>query len=91
MTVDLGGHTIREVLLGVGVSNVEVRNNILWAENGYGIYVANDSQAGPSAGLGLAFVKKVIDQHEGEISATSNASGGTKFVMVIPCPRDGGC
>lgn len=29
-----------------GASNVEVRSNILWAESGYDIYVANDSQSG---------------------------------------------
>jgi len=29
-----------------GSDNVEIRNNILWAEAGYDIYVANDSQQG---------------------------------------------
>ena len=29
-----------------GSSDVEVRNNIFWAEGGYDLYVANDSQAG---------------------------------------------
>ena len=29
-----------------GSSEVELRNNILWVESGYDIYVANDSQAG---------------------------------------------
>ncbi len=29
-----------------GSSNVEVRGNVMWAESGYDIYVANDSQTG---------------------------------------------
>ncbi len=29
-----------------GSSNVDVRNNVLWNESGYGIHVANDSQRG---------------------------------------------
>ena len=29
-----------------GASNVDVRNNVLWTEDGYDIYVANDSQVG---------------------------------------------
>ena len=34
------------VRLEGGSSNVEVRSNILWAETGYDLYVANDSQTG---------------------------------------------
>lgn len=67
---------------------------------------AHNSQAGPSAGLGLAFVKKVVDQHGGDIEVTSQSgtgqSGtgqtgagqtgtGTRFTLVIPCPRDSEC
>ncbi|WP_379553607.1 CHASE2 domain-containing protein [Qipengyuania sp. DGS5-3] len=47
---------------------------------------AHDTRAGPSAGLGLAFVKKVVDEHGGEIEVFSTASDGTRFVMTIPCP-----
>ena len=34
------------VHLDDGSSNVEMRSNVLWAENGYDIYVADDSRAG---------------------------------------------
>lgn len=52
---------------------------------------AHNSQAGPSAGLGLAFVKKVVDQHGGKIEVSSKTGAGTRFALIIPCPRDGGC
>lgn len=45
---------------------------------------AHDTRAGPSAGLGLAFVKKTIDQHGGTVSVTSTESGGTVFLIVLP-------
>ncbi|RLB07355.1 MAG: hypothetical protein DRG59_06530, partial [Deltaproteobacteria bacterium] len=34
------------IRLTTGANNVEIRNNILWTEDGYDIYVANDSQTG---------------------------------------------
>ncbi len=39
----VAGDNIR---LQSGSSNVEIQGNILWAESGYDIYVANDSQSG---------------------------------------------
>lgn len=53
-----------------------------WARFG-----ASDTQAGPSAGLGLAYVKRVIDEHGGEIVVQSVAEIGTTFNLRIPCGR----
>ena len=50
---------------------------------------AHDRHAGPSAGLGLAFVKKVVDQHGGSIEVESSSDKGTRFILCIPCPK--GC
>ncbi|MBI84895.1 MAG: hypothetical protein CMJ81_17005, partial [Planctomycetaceae bacterium] len=49
--VRIVGNTIYSPLgdnirLNSGASEIEIRNNILWAEGGYDIFVANDSQAG---------------------------------------------
>ena len=35
-------------------------------------------------GLGLVFVKTVIERHQGEISCTSKIGMGTKFTIVLP-------
>jgi len=41
------------------------------------------------AGLGLAFCKRIIDGHDGMISAESKPAGGSKFRIVIPKPQSG--
>jgi signal transduction histidine kinase len=38
----------------------------------------------PSAGLGLAFVKRVVDAHHGQIAVNPNPDGGTIFVITLP-------
>jgi two-component system phosphate regulon sensor histidine kinase PhoR len=35
-------------------------------------------------GLGLSYVKKVIEQHKGTISVTSELNAGTTFTLIIP-------
>lgn len=44
---------------------------------------AHESHAGPSAGLGLAFVKRVVDAHGGTIAVTSPETGGTRFEVTL--------
>lgn len=45
---------------------------------------ARDTSKGPSSGLGLAYVKQVVDLHEGMIAIEDAAGGGTKFVINLP-------
>lgn len=45
---------------------------------------AKSSGAGPSAGLGLAYVKQVIDKHGGSIEIETQAGAGTEFKVSIP-------
>jgi CHASE2 domain-containing sensor protein/signal transduction histidine kinase len=45
---------------------------------------ATGADAGPSAGLGLALVKKVVDAHHGTIDVQSAAGEGTTFTISIP-------
>jgi len=46
---------------------------------------ARDSKAGPSAGLGLAYVKRAVDEHGGTITVHSSGETGTRFVIVLLC------
>jgi len=48
---------------------------------------AHERKAGPSVGLGLTFVKRVVDKHDGTISVDSREGEGTTFVINLPLQR----
>ncbi len=50
---------------------------------------ANRSRRAGGAGLGLAIASEAVQAHRGEITATSDASDGTQFVVVLPVASDG--
>jgi len=39
------------------------------------------------SGLGLAICKRIIEEHGGTIEANGYSSGGTQFVVILPCKR----
>jgi signal transduction histidine kinase len=43
-----------------------------------------DNDQRPGWGLGLAFVKRVVDQHHGKLNARSTEQSGTEFQIVLP-------
>lgn len=45
---------------------------------------AQDTNPGPSAGLGLTFVKRAVEKHHGRIEVISDPDHGTEFVMHFP-------
>lgn len=53
-------------------------------EEPFAKFGAHDTRAGPSAGLGLAFVKKAIDEHGGTVTVTSTDCNGTAFEIILP-------
>jgi signal transduction histidine kinase/CHASE2 domain-containing sensor protein len=71
------------------------RVQIIVADNGPGLpaerrhdpftrFGSRSSAHGPSAGLGLAFVKRVVDAHDGQIDVQPNPDGGTMFDIRLP-------
>ncbi|MBY0343030.1 MAG: CHASE2 domain-containing protein [Sphingomonadales bacterium] len=50
---------------------------------------SRSNSEGPSAGLGLAFVKRVVDAHHGRIEVRPNAGGGTVFDIRLPVTQPG--
>lgn len=52
--------------------------------NPFARFGAHNSQAGPSAGLGLAYVKRAIDEHGGAIDVKTVANQGTRIEIELP-------
>ena len=51
--------------------------------NQHSIFVPNFSTKSSGTGLGLAISKKVIEEHDGEISFTSTPGKGTTFSLTF--------
>lgn len=47
-----------------------------------------DEQAAPGWGLGLAFVRRIAEQHDGKIEVSSDAQAGTCFRLRLPASRN---
>jgi CHASE2 domain-containing sensor protein/signal transduction histidine kinase len=56
--------------------------------NIFAAYGPRGSRSVSGAGLGLAFVKMIIDRHKGTIACTSNAETGTRFELKFPLLSD---
>ena len=44
----------------------------------------NNRTAYEGTGIGLAIAKKIVDKHNGLITATSKENEGTSFIIVLP-------
>ncbi|MEM6266591.1 MAG: CHASE2 domain-containing protein [Pseudomonadota bacterium] len=53
-------------------------------EDTYARFGARDDAAGPSAGLGLAYVKRVVDEHGAVIEVETESGKGTRFRIILP-------
>ncbi|MDY7097726.1 MAG: CHASE2 domain-containing protein [Pseudomonadota bacterium] len=69
--------TVKVADQGPGLSDARLANP-------FARFGAHATHAGPSAGLGLALVKKVVDNHKGQIELESAPGEGTTFTITIP-------
>jgi signal transduction histidine kinase len=46
--------------------------------------VSQHADTKPGWGLGLAFVKRISEQHGGRVEVSSNAASGTCFRLILP-------
>ena len=53
-------------------------------EDPFARFGAKSNGAGPSAGLGLAYVKQVVDKHRGTVTIETEPGEGTEFKVAIP-------
>jgi two-component system NtrC family sensor kinase len=76
----------------------EATVRIIVDDTGHGISQANlprvfapfftTKGAGRGTGLGLSIVKTIVEGHLGEITVESDASHGTRFVLLLPLVGD---
>ena len=67
------------ILIGIADTGKGISQDMI--KNLFSPFYSNKKEG---TGLGLAFVKKVIDMHDGKITVNSTIGRGTEFLIRIP-------
>ena len=84
-----GGKVILSTTLNQQIGSISVEDNGegIPEESREQIFVPNFSTKSSGTGLGLAITKKIIEEHDGEISFTSITGQGTTFTIHLPLDK----
>jgi len=75
---DGGGAAITVSDQGVGISEADLPH--IWDR----LFRAERSRTAPGMGLGLSFVRAIVEAHGGSVACTSSLNGGSTFTVRLP-------
>jgi two-component system sensor histidine kinase MprB len=78
VAVDIAGTTITVVDNGPGISPNDIPHvfDRFWR--------AATSRSMPGSGLGLSIVRRIVDDHHGDVAVDANPAGGTRVRITLP-------
>ena len=73
-----------ELYFGISIQDNGIGFDERFRDKIFGIFQRLDKTTYQGTGIGLAIVKKIVDNHKGYIKAISKPGDGTRFVILLP-------